>query len=118
ILKNDRSLLPLQSLDTLKLASVSIGSDSVTAFQTTLGLYTDVAHFTLSAKATENDAEALFEKLKEYNLIIAGVHLNSISPRLNFGLTPTMQVLLNKVNQSGKAIVSYFGNPYVLNKIE
>lgn len=118
ILKNDRSLLPLQSLDTLKLASVSIGSDSVTAFQATLGLYTDVAHFTLSAKATENDAEALFEKLKEYNLIIAGVHLNSISPRLNFGLTPTMQVLLNKVNQSGKAIVSYFGNPYVLNKIE
>jgi len=118
ILKNDQSLLPLQSLDTLKIASVSIGSDSLTAFQNILGLYTEVAHFTLSAKSTENDVNALFDKLKEYNMIIAGVHLNSISPRLNFGLTPVMQSLLNRINQSGKGIVTYFGNPYVLNKID
>ncbi len=118
LLKNDQDLLPLRALDTLRIASVSIGADTITAFQQTLDLYTHVTHFTLSAKATEAQAADLAEKLKSYNLILAGVHLSSISPRFNFGLTPSMQHLLNAVNASGRAVVSYFGNPYVLNKID
>lgn len=118
LLKNDQNLLPLQSLDTLKIASVSLGADTLTTFQRTLGLYTKVEHFTLPAKASEAQVTELIEKLKPYNLILAGVHLNSISPRFNFGLTPVMLKVLNEINQSGKAVVSYFGNPYVLNKID
>jgi beta-glucosidase-like glycosyl hydrolase/CubicO group peptidase (beta-lactamase class C family) len=118
VLKNDNNLLPLRDLDTLKIASVSLGADTITTFQKTLGLYTTVDHFFIPAKATEAQIAALRANLKNYNLLLVGVHLGSISPKTNYGLTEPMNAVLQELIATNKAIVSIFGNPYSLNKIE
>jgi len=117
VLKNDNSILPLRALDTLRIASVSLGADSITTFQNTLGLYTKVDHFVIPAKASPQQMEAVRDKLKEYNLLLVGLHLSSISPRANYGLTEQMSAMLQELMATKKAVVSVFGNPYVLNKI-
>ena len=117
VLKNDNNILPLRELDTLKIASVSLGADTITTFQNTLGLYTKVDHFVVPAKATPQQIEAVRAKLKDYNLLLVGLHLSSISPRVNYGLTEQMSTMLQELMASKKAVVSIFGNPYVLNKI-
>ncbi|WP_439557683.1 glycoside hydrolase family 3 N-terminal domain-containing protein [Dyadobacter sp.] len=118
VLKNDNNLLPLRDLDTLKIASVSLGADTVTTFQKTLGLYTTVDHFFVPAKATEAQIAAVKANLKNYNLLLVGVHLGSISPKTNYGLTEQMNAVLQDLIATNKAVVSIFGNPYSLNKIE
>jgi beta-N-acetylhexosaminidase len=117
VLKNDKNLLPLRALDTLKIASVSLGADTMTVFQKTLGLYTTVDHFFVPAKPTEAQLAAVRSKLKDYNLLLVGVHLGSISPRTNYGLTDPMNSMLQELIATKKAVVSVFGNPYALNKM-
>lgn len=117
ILKNDNDLLPLRDLDTLKIASVSLGADTITNFQKTLGLYTTVDHYFIPTKPTEAQIAALRNKLSSYNLLLVGVHLGSISPRTNYGLTDQMNTVLQELIATKKAVVSIFGNPYSLNKI-
>ena len=117
VLKNEGNVLPLRELDTLKIASVSLGADTITTFQNTLGLYTKVDHFFLPAKASPQQLDAVRTKLKDYNTILVGLHLSSISPRANYGLTEQMSSMLQELIATKKAVVSVFGNPYVLNKI-
>jgi beta-glucosidase-like glycosyl hydrolase/CubicO group peptidase (beta-lactamase class C family) len=117
VLKNDGDLLPLRALDTLKIASISVGADSITTFQKTLSLYTTVDHYNIPAKATAEQIAALRAKLSAYNLLLVGVHLSSISPRSNYGLTESMNAVLQELIETKKAVVSVFGNPYALNKI-
>lgn len=117
ILKNDNNLLPLRELDTLKIASVSLGADTITTFQNTLSLYTTVDHFQIPAKATAEQIEAVRSKLNGYNLLLVGVHLGSISPRTSYGLTEPMSAVLQELIATKKAVVSVFGNPYALNKM-
>ncbi|WP_149242656.1 glycoside hydrolase family 3 N-terminal domain-containing protein [Dyadobacter sp. 32] len=118
VLKNNNNTLPLRELDTLKIASVSIGVDSITTFQKTLELYTTVDHFTVPAKPTDAQMAELRSKLSSYNLLLVGMHLSSISPRGNYGLTDQMNAVLRELIATNKAVVSVFGNPYALNKIE
>ncbi|WP_031526840.1 glycoside hydrolase family 3 N-terminal domain-containing protein [Dyadobacter crusticola] len=118
VLKNDNNLLPLRDLDTLKIASISLGADTITTFQKTLGLYTTVDHFFVPAKATDAQIAAVKANLKNYNLLLVGVHLGSISPKTNYGLTEPMNAVLQELIATNKAVVSVFGNPYSLNKIE
>jgi beta-N-acetylhexosaminidase len=118
VLKNDNNLLPLKALDTLKIASVSIGADSITTFQKTLSLYTSVDHYTIPAKPTETQIADLKTKIGAYNLLLVGVHLGSISPKTSYGLTESMNDVLLQLNTSHKTVVSVFGNPYSLNKIK
>ncbi len=118
VLKNNNNILPLRELDTLKIASVSIGVDSITTFQKTLELYTTVDHFTVPAKPTDAQIAELRSKLSSYNLLLVGMHLSSISPRGNYGLTDQMNTVLKELIATNKAVVSVFGNPYALNKIE
>ncbi|GAB2792293.1 glycoside hydrolase family 3 N-terminal domain-containing protein [Rhabdobacter roseus] len=117
VLKNDQDLLPLRALDTLRIAAVSLGAEGTTTFQQTLGLYTAVDTYSLSSKATNAQVQELLAKLGDYNLLLVGVHLGSISPRLNFGLTDPMNAALQQLMATNKAVVALFGNPYVLNKI-
>jgi beta-N-acetylhexosaminidase len=118
VLRNQGTLLPLQRLDTLKIAVISLGADKPTTFQHIAGLYTQVDTLSIPARPTEAQLMELGSKLDQYNLLLVGVHLNSVSPRLNFGLTDPMNAVLEQLMATGKAVVTLFGNPYVLNKIK
>ncbi|MDO1446950.1 glycoside hydrolase family 3 N-terminal domain-containing protein [Rhodocytophaga aerolata] len=117
VLKNEGSILPLLRLDTLKIASVSIGVEAVTPYQQMLAKYTNVDHFTLPLNSQENALPALQEKLKAYNLVIVGVHVPSIRPPRNFGITPSMINAVKQLALSKKAVISLFGNVYTLSKL-
>ncbi len=51
LLQNYDDLLPLKRLDTLRIASVSIGKEA-NNFQTMLSNYASITHFTIAEKAT------------------------------------------------------------------
>ncbi|MVM31865.1 serine hydrolase [Spirosoma sp. HMF4905] len=117
VLKNDRNLLPLQRLDTLRIASVAIESDKITAFQQMASNYTLVDHFNITSKTPDSTLAQVRDSLKNYNLILVDVHLNNIRPAVKYGLQAKTAGLLGELVATGKAVVTVFGNVYALDKL-
>ncbi len=113
ILTNRSSALPLQRLDTLKIATLSIGATNETSFQRMLGNYTTMDHFVIPVNASTAEVARILAQLKSYNLIIAGIHGMKLTPSGNFGLTRTQLETICKLDHR-KSIVCLFGNPYAL----
>ncbi|GAB2762330.1 glycoside hydrolase family 3 N-terminal domain-containing protein [Actinomadura fibrosa] len=118
VLKNDKNLLPLQQLETLKIASVSIGAEKKTKFQKSLSLYSKVEHFQLETEADSAAVAELMEELQEYNLVILGVHDQSKFPRNKLNFSSEVVQFISEFSGKENTVISFFKNPYVLNKIE
>ncbi|WP_338876053.1 glycoside hydrolase family 3 N-terminal domain-containing protein [Spirosoma sp. SC4-14] len=117
VLKNDNSVLPLQRLDTLRIATVSVESDKLTAFQKMAANYTEVKHFNITSKTPDSTLAAVRDSLQNYNLLLVDVHLNNIRPGAKYGLQAKTAGLVSELVATGKAIVTVFGNVYVLDKL-
>ncbi|GAB2524144.1 glycoside hydrolase family 3 N-terminal domain-containing protein [Spirosoma aerophilum] len=117
VLKNEKGLLPLQRLDTLRIASVAIESDKVTAFQQMASNYTQVDHFHVTSKTADSTWAAIRDSLKNYNLILVDVHLNNIRPAVKYGLQAKTAGIVSELVETGKAVVTVFGNVYALDRL-
>ncbi|MCM4169056.1 Beta-hexosaminidase [Arenibacter antarcticus] len=117
VLKNEGNIIPLKSLDTLKIMSISIGADSKTKFQKTLDLYTKITHFTLPMEASLKEIEAIKKELPQYNLVIIGVHDDTPRPRNTIKFSEAVQTFIQTLPFE-KTLISYFKNPYSIDKLE
>ncbi|WBL22343.1 glycoside hydrolase family 3 N-terminal domain-containing protein [Zunongwangia sp. HRR-M8] len=117
VLKNDKEMIPLRRLDTLKIASISIGAAKQTTFQENLGWYTKIDHFQLKNNATAGQISAVKKKLKKYNVVIAGLHDHSRFPRNVIRYSDQVLKFIAEIAQKEHTIFSVFKNPYSLNKI-
>ena len=117
VLRNENDLLPIRHLDTLKIASVSMGVTKPTAFQRMLELYTGVKHFTLAAQVTTDHIQKLKEQLKDYDLIIGGVHDDSKYPRNSLKFSTALKNYIQELAAQDNAVIAVFKNPYVLAKL-
>jgi len=113
VLENKNNFLPAQRLDTLKIASLAIGSSEIVPFQNMLSNYAQVDHFNVSKTPTEEDITKLLSQLKSYNLIIASIHGMGLYPSRRFGITD-QQIRLTEKLDSRHTIFAFFGNPYAL----
>jgi beta-N-acetylhexosaminidase len=110
----NKNTLPINGLDSLKIASVSIGGDSITDFQKMLGNYTAVENFVLPKTASPEDLENLKTDLYSYNLIVCGIHKIEPSPDNNFGITGIQTEAVKQFVSAKKTILVFFGNAYAL----
>ena len=118
VLSNDNNTIPIQGLESLRIASVSFGSINKTVFQETLDLYTDITHFSLPVNASENMVNTLQDQLQNYDLVISGIHDFSKFPRNTLRLNNNVLQLIKDLASKDNAVFAIFKNPYVLNKID
>lgn len=119
LLRNKNNILPIQNIDTLKVAAIAIGTKQETDFQKGLSRYTKVDTFYLQPTASLAELMTLKEKLQEYNLVIAGLHkLNLKAGSSNFGISAEMNLFLKDLIRSKPTIVGVFGNVYSLAELE
>ncbi len=115
VLQNREELIPLRRLDTLKIATVSIGRGNITPFQHSLERYTKTDHYYISKSADGNVVKQLMGELKKYNLVIA--ELNNVGNFVSsdYRLTETQQNIVEQITNNSKSVLVLFGNPYILN---
>ena len=118
VLNNDNSVIPVQGLDSLRIASVSFGTLKKTAFQETLELYAGITHFNLPVNASEIMVKTLQDQLQNYDLVISGIHDFSKFPRNTLRLNEDVLQLIKDLAAKENSIFAFFKNPYVLNKID
>ncbi len=131
LLENRKQIIPLMRLDTLKIACLSVGSDSLTPFQQMLANYTRTVNYHLPENFSDEELGELKDHLKEYNLVIAGFHpdeskacrsaqagnLGQGKPETAYGMTGRPGKLLNYLASEKTAIGVFFSDPYALAEV-
>ncbi|KAA9338734.1 serine hydrolase [Hymenobacter busanensis] len=118
LLRNQRNLLPLQRLDTLRIAAVSIGTKDTTAFQRMVGDYAPAGYFSVAASPSMDELARLREQLKGYNLLLIGIQSLGRLPATNFNVTAETNVLLRElVGLKKRMVVTVFGDAYAVAKV-
>ncbi|MCE4565843.1 serine hydrolase [Maribellus sp. CM-23] len=132
LLENQNQLIPVQGLDTLKVACLSVGRTSPTPFQNILSKYTKTDNFFLPEQFTAAELEEVKTKLKDYNLVVTGLHLyeskrrhsmqvgnmQKVRPQRSYGLTHETENLLNYLANEKKSIAVFFSSPYALAEVK
>jgi len=116
LLRNEDNLIPLKRLDTLKIASVSIGGGLINEFQKMLENYTKVDHYNVHRAPTLKHMEDVLRKVKDHNLVVISIHETKSTPSRNFGISQQAVRLVNKIAQKHKVILDVFASPYSLDK--
>jgi beta-N-acetylhexosaminidase len=114
VIRNADSILPLQRLDTLKIASFSIGSGETTSFQKGLERYISIDHFNISADATPMELAKVLNDLNNYNLVIAGIHGTKLLPLKRYSVTDIQLLAVEKLCALNNVVLTFFSNPYSL----
>jgi len=120
LLRNQKSLLPLQRLDTLRIATLVLGGTArdTTDFQRAVADYAPTAHFHASATPTLDELTQLREALKPYNLVLVALQGLGRLPATSFGITPETNLLLRElVGQRQAMVLSVFGSAYAVAKV-
>lgn len=118
LLRNKDSIIPLQHLDTLRIASLSLGYKELNLFQQTLSNYAPVKHFGIDKDAKNEEFDSVLNSLKKYNLVIVHINNTNNKPNTNFGLTSKVKAMLNAVMKQSKVIINVAANPYILAKMD
>ncbi|MEO0339297.1 MAG: glycoside hydrolase family 3 N-terminal domain-containing protein, partial [Bacteroidota bacterium] len=114
MVRNNKSLIPFAGLENTKMASLSMGSNSETAFQNRLGDYKKMDHYQLPKKSTKTQRDQAMQQLSEKEVVVVGLHDMSQFARYNFGLEKEELDFLYQLNRSTKVVLVVFGNPYSL----
>ena len=132
LLSNKDEIIPVGSLEKTRIATVSVGSEKSTPFQKMLAKYTRTENFQLRDDFTEKERLELQEKLKGFDLVIAGIHsmyesklrhslqvgiLQQEKLQRPYGLTPELDSLVAFLSEKVKAITVLFASPYGLSEL-
>ena len=116
-LKNDLNLLPIKEL-TKKIAVLSVESEGNYSELVKMTLnYAKADYFQIPRNAGDTIINPILNKLGEYDIVIAGIHLIDIRASKNYGLTPQNTKLIGDLAGRQNVILCLFGNPFILNKI-
>lgn len=116
LLVNDQDLIPLKRMDTLKIASLAFGEDTMNNFQQYLELYKDVKHFQVSNNIAEIRKDSLLNLLEPFNLVIVGIHHTDMRIGRKYGITDETIKLIEQIASRKDLILNVFANPYSLSR--
>lgn len=118
VVNNQKSLLPIARPDTLKIASLVLGTNQKNYFQATLDLYADVSHFQVQNPDNINEYQRIVNALKGYDLVLISLNNMRRSARLNYGITRGALGLIRQLQAQSHVALSVFGSPYSLKYFE
>ncbi len=116
LIKNESDLLPVRYMKDKKIATVAINRKEMTMFQQRLGKYFPADHYFINPEDTAS-TNPLLRKIKGYDLIITGVFGLDQRPVTGFGIKPGLNTILEELTKADSSIVTWFGNPYALERV-
>lgn len=114
MVQNERGLIPLQRIDTLTIASISIGNKGDSLFQEYLSKYTKVNHFHLNNVFSEYEFNSIKKELDSVNLVIIAVDETSQYASKNYGVAEETIHYIRELSKEKTVILDLFANPYSL----
>jgi len=114
LVRNPEGLIPFQGLDTLKLASLSIGGGASNPFQQRLLSYQSLPALQAGKEISTAKSRELVQQLAAYDAVVVSLHDMSNKAGSNFGLTQSTRDFLDALSRQTRVALVVFGNPYSL----
>lgn len=114
VAKNMDGLIPFQSPQEYKIASIAVGNNLFTNFQQTLSNYLKADYYSIDKNESEASFDSMFSVLQHYNLVIISLHSTSRFVSRKLGLTKYQIAFINRLLLDRKCILVNHGNPYIL----
>ncbi len=113
VVKNSYYLLGIKKLENKKIAYVKFGDSDSAPFLKMLNKYAPVT------QVNGKDIATLKQKLKDYNLIIIGLHKNNDSPWKSYKFSNKEKAWLQEIaaERSSNTVLAVFAKPYALSGI-
>jgi beta-glucosidase-like glycosyl hydrolase/CubicO group peptidase (beta-lactamase class C family) len=115
VLSNADDILPVGNLESTRIATLGLQAVRPTAFQNMLDKYTRMDHYTWDPGNPQ--ADSVFKKLEDYDLVIAGITGMNQRPYRNFDLHESLPDALSRLQGLPNVILTVFGNPYALDRM-
>ncbi len=114
LLENHDDLLPLQNLDILNIATVSVTNGDYTPFQKMLELYSPMKHFTVSKYSSLETFGRLISELDKYNLVIVSINDSDIRRSRQYGISPQTSWFIRQLAPRNNVVLTVFTSPWGL----
>lgn len=116
VIINKQNVIPVRNLDKIKIATLAINHRGITPYQLRISKYTQVDSYFIDT-LNQKKVKGLLKKLEKYDLVIAGIFNTDQRSSVNFGIPEGLDSLLEKLNSGKKCIITYFGNPHAIARI-
>ncbi len=114
LVRNPGNLIPFYSLDTLEMASLSIGAGRKTVFQQFLSRYQPMSQWVADKEIAGAQAEYLLRQLSTKDVVVVGLYdLDKRADRA-FGVSEHTVRFLQTLQQKTRVVLVVFGTPYAL----
>lgn len=113
-LVRNEGVVPIQGLDTLRIASLVIGDTLDNPFQQALGRYARITRLRADKILNAAQSKALLDSLKQFDLVIASVHGTSYRVNREFGVPQLTLDFLRRLGDQQRMAFVLFANPYRL----
>jgi len=114
LLKNEKDLIPLRSIDTLDVLNLSFSSSNESnIFGNTILKYHKIDFIQCFNKDDLDDV--INNDIEKYNLVIVSIHEDSSSPWNKHSFDNYLNDFISQIPENIKVISVHFANPYSLN---
>lgn len=117
LIENNNNLIPIGRLDKVRIATVAVNRLAPVEFQKMTDRYTKADHYFIDP-ANEQSAEYVFSKLKDYDIVIAGICGPDQRTSSSSWVTPALRSVFHRLAAMERSAIIWFGNPYGLAKID
>ncbi len=117
LIENNDNLIPVGRLDKVRIATVAVNRLAMTEFQRMTDRYTNADHFFIDPE-NEQSAGYVLSKLKDYDIVIAGICGLAQKPSSSYGVTQPLRNVVNRLAELDRSVILWFGNPYGVAKLE
>ncbi len=117
LIENNNNLIPIGRLDKLRIATVAVNRLAPAEFQKMTDRYTNADHFFIDP-ANEQSAEYVMSKLKDYDIVIAGICGPDQRMSSTSWVNPALKAVYNRLAAMERSAIIWFGNPYGLAKLD
>ncbi|MDZ4668650.1 MAG: glycoside hydrolase family 3 N-terminal domain-containing protein [bacterium] len=114
VAKNMDNLIPFESPEKYKIASLAVGNNQFTSFQQTLSNYVKADYYSIDKSESLAAFDSMFSNMQRYNLVIISLHNTSRFVSRKLGLTQAQISFINRLILDRKCILVNHGNPYIL----
>ena len=112
LVKDEKNQVPIKDLSSI--ASLSLGSKTITTFQKTLMDFGISKHLHNEKIISEARKKSILQQLANYKKVIISLHDMSIYSSKEFGISKSMFDLIYELNSRQEVILVNNGSPYAL----
>lgn len=117
VLKNNNNLIPVRNLQSIKIATIAVNRSDLSVFQKAISKYFPTDNFFIDPADTAA-TNKLLKNISKYDLVITGILGLDQRPFKDFGITPELIDFINKLVKYNNSVITWFGNPYGIDRIK